>query len=308
VTNPTPAGASAAQVANLSGAFQDTTQTPTEVNQQTLAASGGGGGITDLTSTGSTVTITDATGPTTNIEVANPLAAGSLFETFSTVTAGVSPMVAGTLYTINGTGGAGFVLPSAVAGQIFGVVRGTNPGTISIAPPTGGTINGQSANADVYMVTTGEIAGQMIALIALTATAFQTITLGGTDGALGLTVDASLKVNAGIVVENPSGNPAVVFNSGTGSNTAATANILTPTLGAAAQLADTTHDAMVMIQVTTAGQLTVAIGPTSGVADSILNATAVAAGQLITLRLPAGWYIAVTSSSTAAWTATTTRV
>lgn len=89
-----------------------------------------------------------------------------------------------------------------------------------------------------------------------------------------------------------------------GTNTSGTAAKTNPTLGAAAQLANTSQDAMIYIEVTTAGTLTVAIGPTSGVADTIVNGVATAIGSLISLRLPAGWFIAVTTSDTAVWTAT----
>ena len=86
-----------------------------------------------------------------------------------------------------------------------------------------------------------------------------------------------------------------------GTNTALSALATTPTLGAAAQLAQVLADATVYIDVTTAGQLTVAIGPTSGVANTIFSGTA--GVGLITVKLPAGWFIAVTTLNTAAWTA-----
>jgi hypothetical protein len=101
-----------------------------------------------------------------------------------------------------------------------------------------------------------------------------------------------------------------IFNGATGlwrysnSNTSGSAAVATPTLGAAAQLAQTIADAMLYIAVGTAGTLTVAIGPTSGVATVIVNGLAAAIGDLYTVRLPAGWYIAVTTGTTAAWTAT----
>ena len=89
-----------------------------------------------------------------------------------------------------------------------------------------------------------------------------------------------------------------------GSNTAASAAVLTPTLGAAAQLSDRTRDYMAYIQVGTAGTaLVVAIGPTSGVATVVHSSGVATAGQLVTVRLPAGWYIQVTAT-TATWATT----
>ena len=81
------------------------------------------------------------------------------------------------------------------------------------------------------------------------------------------------------------------------------APVLTPALtsGAAAQLADTSRDYNVYLAVTTSGTSTsVAIGPTSTPAYTILPSSSVTAGQLISFRLPAGWY--------AEWTGTTTAI
>jgi hypothetical protein len=83
------------------------------------------------------------------------------------------------------------------------------------------------------------------------------------------------------------------FNNGT--NTAQNATVTTPTLGAAAQLAQTTMDSEIYLDVTTAGNLVVAIGPTSGVANTIFSGTSPI--QLVTFRLPAAWYVAVTTSN-----------
>ena len=88
------------------------------------------------------------------------------------------------------------------------------------------------------------------------------------------------------------------------SDTSTTATATTPTLGAAAQLAQTETDSEVYIAVGTAGTITIAIGPTAGVANVIVNGLAAAVGDLYTVRVPAGWYIAVTTSTTAVWTAT----
>jgi hypothetical protein len=78
-----------------------------------------------------------------------------------------------------------------------------------------------------------------------------------------------------------------------GTNSAGSAPLLTPANanGTAAQLADTTRDYMVYLTIGTAGTaLTVKIGPTSGVADTIYTAATATAGQTIAFRLPAGWF------------------
>lgn len=96
-------------------------------------------------------------------------------------------------------------------------------------------------------------------------------------------------------------NAALVINAGT--NTATAATVTTPTLSAAA-VVNTGYDVMVYIVVGTAGTLTIAIGPTSGVANTIVAGLAVPLGAMYSIRLPAGWFIAVTTTTTAAWTTT----
>jgi hypothetical protein len=83
---------------------------------------------------------------------------------------------------------------------------------------------------------------------------------------------------------------------GGGTNTAASVPVVTPTFasGTAAQLSDTTRDYMVYFTVGTAGTITLALGPTSGVANTLINAQTATAGELISFRLPAGWFVKVT--------------
>lgn len=89
-----------------------------------------------------------------------------------------------------------------------------------------------------------------------------------------------------------------------GSDTAASAPVLTG-LGAAGgtaiQLADLTRDYMVYLTVTVAGTATsVTIGHTSAASDvTIMSSEAATAGQVITFRLPAGWYFKWAGSTTA---------
>ena len=76
--------------------------------------------------------------------------------------------------------------------------------------------------------------------------------------------------------------------------------MLTPTFasGVAAQLSDLTRDYMVYLEVGTAGTaMSVAIGPTSSPANSVSTSGVATAGEVISFRLPAGWYVQ--------WSATT---
>ena len=91
------------------------------------------------------------------------------------------------------------------------------------------------------------------------------------------------------------------------SNTAGNAPVLTPTFanGVAAQLSDTSRDYQVYLAVTTSGTATtVAIGPTSTPANTIRPSASVTAGQLISFRLPAGWFVKWAGTTTAIATQT----
>jgi hypothetical protein len=77
--------------------------------------------------------------------------------------------------------------------------------------------------------------------------------------------------------------------------------VLTPTLssGSATQLADLTRDYHVAVNVTTSGTAThIEIGPTSTPANTIMASASATAGQVISFRLPAGWYIKFTGTTT----------
>ena len=86
----------------------------------------------------------------------------------------------------------------------------------------------------------------------------------------------------------------------TNSNTSTTSAYSTQVFanGTAAQLAQTTNDAMVYLTCTASGTaFTLNSGPTAGVANAIIPSTPVTAGQVITYRLPAGRFLK--------WSATT---
>lgn len=89
-----------------------------------------------------------------------------------------------------------------------------------------------------------------------------------------------------------------------GSDTAASAPVLTgigATSTVAKQLSDTTRDYVVYLTVTVAGTATsVTIGHTSAASDvTIMASEAATAGQVITFRLPAGWYFKWSGTTTA---------
>lgn len=99
---------------------------------------------------------------------------------------------------------------------------------------------------------------------------------------------------------NPPGTVTGVQTLNGGTNTSGSAPVLTPTFssGVAAQLADLTRDYLVYLEVGTAGTaMSVAIGPTAGVANTISTSGVATSGQIISFRLPAGWFVK--------WTATT---
>ena len=96
--------------------------------------------------------------------------------------------------------------------------------------------------------------------------------------------------------------PVVRTDGGTDSHNSTA--VTTPTLGAAAQLAQTATDAMLYIEITTAGNLSVKIGSSISVTTTIINSITTPIGVIVAIRLPAGWFISVTTTNTAAWTTT----
>lgn len=113
---------------------------------------------------------------------------------------------------------------------------------------------------------------------------------------------AAYLISAGITPASDPINLRGTIKAICGALGAPTVTVTTPTLGAAAQLAQIVTTTTLYIDVSTGGNLVVAIGPTSGVANTIFSGTSPI--QMVTVRLPAGWFIAVTTSNTAVWTAT----
>lgn len=98
----------------------------------------------------------------------------------------------------------------------------------------------------------------------------------------------------------PVGVPTDPVSFPDGTSTAASAPVLTPAFssGVAAQLTDTSRDYMVYLEIGTAGTANVLkIGPTSTPANTIIASGTATTGEIMTVRLPAGWYLS--------WTATT---
>jgi hypothetical protein len=87
-----------------------------------------------------------------------------------------------------------------------------------------------------------------------------------------------------------------------GTDTAASAPVLTPAFasGTASQLSDTTRDYMIYLTVTTSGTATTVEFGHSSAADDVvlLSDVSVTAPMVISFRLPAGWYVKLTWTTT----------
>lgn len=96
---------------------------------------------------------------------------------------------------------------------------------------------------------------------------------------LGNTTVNTLTVNGGV---NTSGSVPVISSPGFSS-------------GVASQLSDLTRDYMVYFRIATGGgTISLAIGPTSSPANTIMSSATGVNGELISVRLPAGWYLEIT--------------
>lgn len=188
------------------------------------------------------------------------------------------------------------------------LTSGTANGTFGINNSTAVTGN---TNADVKLVeatTTSKTFGSMVT--GDTFNRFETYpdgTLrwgpgtGAIDTSVSRTGAGALFLSANVTTNGTHGFNSTIgvtgvaaFNGGT--DTAGSAPVITPTFasGTAAQLADTTRDYMIYFTVGAAGTITLAIGPTSTPANTLINAQAAVAGELIDFRLPAGWFVKVT--------------
>lgn len=91
-------------------------------------------------------------------------------------------------------------------------------------------------------------------------------------------------------------NNVQTLNAGT--NTAPSAPVISSpgfVSGTASQLSDTTRDYEVYFTIGTGGgTVTIAVGPTSTPATTIVNAAVGVNGEVIRVRLPAAWYLEIT--------------
>lgn len=111
---------------------------------------------------------------------------------------------------------------------------------------------------------------------------------------------ANVTVNGTAGFNNNIGVTGIAAHNG-GTQTSGSAPVVTPALanGTAAQLSDITRDYMVYFTVGTAGSaFSVAIGPTSAAADTIVSSNTPNAGESIGFRLPAGWFVKWAGTST----------
>jgi hypothetical protein len=124
--------------------------------------------------------------------------------------------------------------------------------------------------------------------------------------ATGGTITGNLAIGGTATVTGVLSSTALLDING-GSNTATSAPAITPTFanGTASQLADTTRDYLVYLQIGTAGTaFTLAIGPTSTPANTIMASATPLADELLSFRLPAGWYVKWAGTSTTLTTQT----
>lgn len=111
--------------------------------------------------------------------------------------------------------------------------------------------------------------------------------------ATGGTISGNLTVSGNLVTTGTDA-PGGVLSPGAGVNTAGSAPVLTPAFGngVAAQLADLGRDYIVYFQIGTAGTgFTLAIGPTSTPANTIFASATPVSEELLSFRLPAGWFV-----------------
>jgi hypothetical protein len=118
----------------------------------------------------------------------------------------------------------------------------------------------------------------------------------GATGGAGETADQTTSyLRKDGVYANPFSVPAPLL---AGTNTAASVPVISSpgfASGVASQLSDTSRDYMVYFQIGTGGgTVALKIGPTSTPANAILTAAAGVAGELLSVRLPAGWYLEIT--------------
>lgn len=178
-------------------------------------------------------------------------------------------------------------------GQAFNVTpqTGTNAGSPVAGIDTSGN---ETLSGALYLLNQAAAPPVVAGATAVYANSSGTITTIGPNGAAtGSTVTGNLSVSGTTTLTG-----LETLNGGTA--TAGSAPVLTPTFasGTAAQLADLTRDYMVYLTIGTAGTAnTLAIGPTSTPANTLISNATATTGEMMVVRLPAGWFLK--------WTATT---
>jgi hypothetical protein len=97
---------------------------------------------------------------------------------------------------------------------------------------------------------------------------------------------------------SPVGVPVDPVSFPAGTNTSPSAPVISSpgfASGTASQLSDLTRDYEVYFTIGTGGgTVTIAIGPTSTPANTLVNGAVGVNGEVIRVRLPAGWYLEIT--------------
>lgn len=182
-----------------------------------------------------------------------------------------------------GTATGGFTLDNCNSNA---TAQTTLTGMLTLAPTaSGNTILGAIVGADTFK------------RFQLTATGgmFWGSGAGASDVALARTGVGVMSLTSGVWAPNA------------GTSTATGVTTLTPTFanGTAAQLSDLTRDYMVYLQIGTPGTaFFVAIGPTSTPASTIMASATPTSDELVSFRLPAGWYVKWAGTATTLTTQT----
>lgn len=120
----------------------------------------------------------------------------------------------------------------------------------------------------------------------------------GATGGAGETADQTTTFlrKDGVYTQPSQVNGVQTLNGGT--STAGSAPVISSpgfASGTASQLSDTTRDYEVYFTIGTGGgTVTIAIGPTSTPATTIVNGAVGVNGEVIRVRLPAGWFLEIT--------------
>ena len=204
----------------------------------------------------------------------------------------------GDVLTSDGSGNATWQVPAAAAAITTETARATAAEGVNAAAITAETSRATTAEALKAPLVSPALTGTPTAP---TQAPGDTSTKVATDAFVGAAVTAAAPSYA------PAAGVAGVFSVGGkltlngGTTTAGSAPVLTPTFSStvAAQLTDTSRDYVCYLQFGAAGTaMSVAIGPTSTPANTIINSAAVVAGECINFRIPAGWYTKVSFTTT----------